>query len=202
MAGINRKFLFDFARLQLFSGSLTQKQVDGINAILDYWEGNHAGKDDRMLAYLLGTAYHETDRKMQPIREYGSTAYFNRRYGPEGVNPRLARQLGNTEVGDGARYCGRGFVQLTGRRNYADWSRRLGRDLVANPDWAMELDTSARILIDGALLGTFTGRRLGQYFNGALADWRNARRVINGTDRADLIAGHAKSFYAAISYTV
>ncbi|WP_285709096.1 glycoside hydrolase family 19 protein [Erythrobacter oryzae] len=202
MAGINRKFFFDFARLHLFGGSLTQKQVEGLLAILDYWESKHAGDDDRKLAYLLGTAYHETDKKMQPIHEYGSTAYFNRRYGPEGQNPGLARSLGNTQVGDGARYAGRGFVQLTGRRNYADWSTRLGQDLVGNPDLALDAAVATRILVEGSLLGTFTGRKLGRYFDGDLADWRNARRVINGLDRADLIAGHARSFYAAISYTV
>jgi hypothetical protein len=202
MAGINRKFFYDFARQHLFNGSLSAKQVEGTNAILDYWESKHAGRDDRKLAYLLGTAYHETDRKMQPIPEYGNDTYFNSRYGPEGNNPRLARTLGNVNLGDGARYKGRGYVQLTGRRNYRDWGNRLGKDLEGNPDLAFDAAISTHILIEGALLGTFTGKKLGDYFNVTTDDWRNARRVINGTDRAELIAGHAKNFYAAISYTV
>jgi hypothetical protein len=202
MAGINRKFFFDFARQHLFGGGLSQKQVDGMGAILDYWESKHADKDDRMLAYLLATAYHETDKKMQPIHEYGGAAYFNRRYGPEGQNPKLARSLGNTQPGDGARYAGRGFVQLTGRRNYTDWGARLSLDLVGNPDLALDSAVATRILVEGSLLGTFTGRKLADYLNGAISDWRNARRVINGVDRAEIIAGHARNFYAAISYTV
>lgn len=198
---INRDFFYDFARTQLFGGSLSQKQVAGMGAILDYWEANHAGEDKRWLAYLLGTAFHETDKKMQPINEYGGTAYFDKRYGPPpvGKNPGLAKALGNNQQGDGSRYCGRGFVQLTGRRNYADWAGRLHVDLVGNPDLCLTLGPAVQILIEGSIAGTFTGRRLNQYFNATNADWKNARRIINGLDKAELIAGHAKNFYAAIS---
>lgn len=205
MAAINRKFFYDYVRLGPFGGSLSGKQVEGMNAILDYWEKHHARKDDRWLAYLLGTAYHETDKKMQPIREYGGTAYFDKRYGPPpvGKNPGLARMLGNTQQGDGSRFCGRGFVQLTGRRNYTDWDRRLGNvGLIRNPELCQGLDAATRILVEGSILGTFTGKKLEHYFNATTADWRGARRIINGLDKADLIAGHAKQFYAAISYTV
>ena len=197
---INREFFFDFSRVQLFGGSLSQKQVEGMTAILDYWEAKHAANDKRWLAYLLGTAFHETDRKMQPIREYGGNAYFDKRYGPPpvGQNPGLAKSLGNTQQGDGSRYCGRGFVQLTGRRNYIDWTARLNIDLVGNPDLCLTLVPATRILIEGSIKGTFTGRRLDQYFNATTADWKNARRIINGLDKAELIASHAKNFYAAI----
>lgn len=198
---INRDFFYDFARTQLFGGSLTQKQVAGMGAIFDYWEANHGADDKRWLAYMLGTAFHETDKKMQPIREYGPVSYFDKRYGPPpvGKNPGLAKVLGNTQQGDGSRYCGRGFVQLTGRRNYTDWTARLGDDLVGNPDLCLTLKPSVRILAEGMIKGTFTGKRLSQYFNATTADWKNARRIINGLDKAELIAGHAKNFYAAIS---
>lgn len=202
MPGINRKFFYDFVRTQMFGGSLSGEQVQGMQALLDHWEAHHASKDDRWLAYLLATAFHETDRKMQPIREYGSTRYFNQRYGPEGANPTLAKALGNTQPGDGARFCGRGFVQLTGRRNYSDWGSRLGEDLLAQPELAQDLAHAVRILVDGSVQGTFTGKKLATYFSPTKADWRNARRIINGVDKADLIAGHARSFYGAISYTL
>jgi putative chitinase len=198
---IDRKAFFDSVRLTLFGGSLTQKQVEGMSAILDYWEREHTTADGRWLAYLLGTAYHETDRKMQPVREYGSTAYFNRRYSapPTGRSAAVAKSLGNTEQDDGARFCGRGFVQLTGRRNYADWARRLELDLVGDPDLALDLDASVRILVEGSILGTFTGKKLSDYFEGPTGDWRNARRIINRLDKADLIGGEARNFYAAIA---
>jgi hypothetical protein len=202
--GINRKFFFNHTREVLFSGTLTQGQVNGLTAILDFWEAHHAAKDDRWLAYALGTAHHETDRKIQPIKEYGNDAYFTRRYDPPpaGQNPSVAHQLGNNQPGDGAKYCGRGFVQLTGRRNYADWGNRLGIPLVANPALAMQADVATKILIEGSRLGTFTGKKFADYFNPAKEDWVNARRIINGLDKANLIASYAKSYYSAISYTV
>jgi putative chitinase len=198
---INRDFFFQHVRGALFDGALKQRQVDGLTTILDYWEAHHAEKDDRWLAYLLATAHHETDRTIAPIKEYGSDAYFMRRYDITGENPKLARRLGNTIEGDGALFCGRGFVQLTGRYNYQDWSNRLGVDLIANPQLALDTAIATRILIEGATLGTFTGRKLANYLNADKADWRNARRVINLLDKADLIAGYALRYYAAISYT-
>jgi hypothetical protein len=66
---------------------LKQEQVEGLTALLDYREHKHAKKDDRWLAYILGTAYHEVDKRMQPIDEYGSNAYFKMMYDPEGARP-------------------------------------------------------------------------------------------------------------------
>lgn len=203
MARINRSFFFSNTRLHLFDGSLKQSQVDGLTAILDYWEAHHGGQDDRWLAYLLATAHHETDRTIQPIREYGSTAYFTQRYDPPpaGKNPQVAARLGNTAPGDGPRYCGRGFVQLTGRRNYADWGTRLHIDLIGDPTLALGLAVATGVLIDGSILGTFTGKKLGDYLKGDNPDWKNARRVINGTDKAELIKSYALKYYGSISYT-
>jgi hypothetical protein len=200
---INRKFFFDEVRNRLFDGKLNSGQVSGLSALLDYWEQRHAAKDDRWLAYLLATAHHETDRKIQPIREYGGNAYFTRMYDPPtaGERPKVAKQLGNDKPGDGARYCGRGFVQVTGKRNYRDWSNRLGVDLVGNPDLAMDLGTATKILVEGSILGTFTGKKLANYIGGAADDWFNARRIINGLDKAALIKGYALRYYAAISHT-
>ena len=204
MSKINRKFFFDTVRLSLFDGRLTQKQVDGLTAMLDYWEKNHAEKDDRWLAYVLATAHHEVDRKMQPIKEYGSDAYFFRMYDIEGDRPHVARRLGNLAPGDGVLFHGRGFVQLTGRANYADWENRLGTDLTssrAKADKVLNLARATQIIFEGMILGTFTGKKLSDYFQNVREDWEGARRIINGTDRKALIASHARKYYAAISYT-
>jgi hypothetical protein len=49
--------------------------------------------------------------------------------------------------------------------------------------------------------GTFTGKKFSDYFAADADDWINARRIINGKDKANLIAGYGKQYYAAISYT-
>jgi putative chitinase len=192
MSTINRKFFFDHIRGILFS-SLSQKQVDGMTAILDQWESNKGKQDDRWLAYMLATVYHETDKKFQGIVEYGPDSYFKKYDG--------RKDLGNTEPGDGLRFKGRGFVQITGRKNYTNFGKILGIDLVDYPELALELDNCVKIMFYGMTNGTFTGKKLADYFSPTKEDWVNARRIINGTDKANLIAGHAKNFYAAISYT-
>ncbi|MDG6078437.1 hypothetical protein E3U23_04430 [Erythrobacter litoralis] len=197
MDSIDRQFFFARIRMRPFGGRLIASQVERCATILDHWERGHAGEDDRWLAYLLSTAYHETAATMAAIDEYGGAAYFERRYGPQTA---VGRALGNVEPGDGARFHGRGFVQLTGRANYADWSERTGFDLVSEPDIALYPNVAAQILIDGAILGTFTGKRLGDYLNDTTNDWFGARRVINRLDRAADIAGLGKQFWAAISH--
>lgn len=193
MSKINRKFFFDQVRRRLFSGGLTQKQVDGLTAILDEWETNHVGKDDRWLAYMLATTFHETDKKFQGIEEYGPDSYFKKYDG--------RKDLGNYEPGDGLRFKGRGFVQITGRLNYTKFSKILGADLVGNQGLALNLSNCVKILFYGMTNGTFTGKKLSDYFSPTKDDWTNARRIINRLDRANIIAEHAKGFYSAISYT-
>jgi putative chitinase len=198
---INRQFFFSFVRTHLFDGRLTTAQVQGLGGILDEWESRHARRDDRWLAYMLATTHHETDRKMQPVREYGGAAYFKSMYDVAGARPRLAIANGNTTPGDGARYYGRGFVQLTWKSNYAKAGAALGIDLVGQPDLALDLAVSTRIMFTGMQRGWFTGRKLADYFNPQRGDWINARRIINGTDKATLVASYGQSYYAAISYT-
>ena len=104
---MNRRVFFDDVRRDLFGGGLNQDQVDGFNAILDAWAESSLS-DLRWLAYMLATTFHETARTMRPIREYGGRTYVMRMYDKTGHRPHVARALGNTEVGDGARFCGRG----------------------------------------------------------------------------------------------
>lgn len=180
---------FAGVRKTLFHGKLSQGQVDGLQELTAAWGASGDG-DARKLAYVLATALHETAATMQPIHERGSQNYFKRYDG--------RKDLGNTEKGDGYRFRGRGYVQLTGRRNYADWSKRIDADLVGNPDLALDPKIAGQIAIKGMMLGTFTGKKLGDYI-GATADYRNARRIINGLDRASLIAGYAREFEKALS---
>lgn len=180
---------FDAVRKSLFDGKLSQAQVDGLSAIHDAWQTYGDGQTHK-LAYLLATAHHETGRFRWLKEIWGPTAAQKRYEGRE--------DLGNSQPGDGKRFMGRGLVHITGRRNYSDWSRRLGIDLVAKPERAEELPIAARILVQGCMLGTFTGRKLADFITPDSLDWKNARRVVNGTDKADLIAGYAEKYQSAI----
>lgn len=174
---------FEVVRKSL--GPLTQPQVDGFLVLLKAMSPWPVS----WVAYGLATTWHETARTMQPIKEHGGPAYFHRMYDIEGQRPAKARELGNLTPGDGARYAGRGYVQLTGRTNYA----RYGID--DTPDDAMKPDVAAHILVDGMEKGVFTGKKLADYLPG---NYRGARRIINGTDKADDIAAYALIFEAAL----
>lgn len=175
-----------FAGVRGTFGPLSQGQVDGFTAVLAALKG----WDRTWIAYALATAWHETAKTMQPIKEMGGEAYFKRMYDPTGDRPAVAQRLGNVQPGDGARYAGRGYVQLTGRTNY----ERYG--IADRPDDAMKPDVAANILRDGMEAGRFTGKKLGDYLPG---DYVNARRIINGLDRAEDIARNAVGFERALT---
>jgi hypothetical protein len=200
----NRKFFFDHVRSNLFAGKLSARQVAGMTFILDVWEASHAAKDDRWVAYALGTTFHETAFTMQPIKEFGGDTYFRDRYDPKGKKPHIARDLGNTKPGDGVMFHGRGYVQLTGRRNYTAMQKAFGGDLTSSraaADGVLEPKLAAKIMFKGMEEGIFTGKKFKDYFAGTKQDWVNARRIINGLDHAAKIASYAKDFYAALSHT-
>ncbi len=180
---LNRQAFYDDIRQSLFRGRLSQAQVDGINALLDTWQREFANHDRRWLAYCLATAYHETAFAMRPLREFGRGK--GRRYGAPDAETGLV-------------YYGRGHVQLTWAGNYKRAGKRLGLDLYRNPDLALRAEVSASVLFHGCIEGWFTSRKLGEFINDDLCDYRGARRVVNGTDRADLISGYARAFEAAL----
>jgi predicted chitinase len=168
---------------------MTQQQVDGQSVILGLWEGQYTGtpmEDMRWLAYILATAYHETATKIWPIREYGLGK--GHEYGEPDGN-------GNT-------FYGRGFVQLTWKENYERASAILGliddRDLSDFPDLALDSLIAARVMFRGMAEGWFTGVKLGDYFNEDTDDPINARRIINGNDKDELIAGYYDTFLEAL----
>lgn len=175
-----------FQTVRPLFGSMSQSQVDGLQFLLDATE--HLPKHER--AYVLATCFHETAGTMRPITEYGNRRYFDKYEG--------RTSLGNSHPGDGFRFRGRGYVQITGRRNYGLAERRLGVSLLDNPDLALKPEVAVKILLRGMDEGWFTGKSLDNYFTDTKADFVNARRIVNGTDRASKIAGQAKVFLRAL----
>lgn len=187
---IDRKRFFDVARSRLFDGTLSQGQVDGMTAILDEWEARGL-TNLSWLAYMLATALHETNATMQPVREaYWLSEEWRRvylRYWP---------------------FYGRGLVQITWEENYFKMTNALqdkfpGIDLVNNPDDALKPDVSVAILFEGMTrgetgIGDFTNHSLDMYFNNLESDPVGARAIVNGTDKAQLIAGYYYDFMQAL----
>lgn len=191
---MNRTDFFLALRKNLFVQHMKQSQVDGIDAILD--EAERRKTPMRHLAYIFATTYHETAKTMQPIEEYGKGKKYA--YGKPGKH--------------GQSQHGRGFVQLTWDANYERADKELGLNgaLVKNFNLAMDLKIATRILFQGMEEGWFTGKKMSNYMDGALADYVGARRIINGTDKAAMIAGYANEFasclilahYGSVSPTV
>lgn len=179
---IDRNRFFVRARANPFGGVMHQGQVDGLNAILDAWESREDMNDRRWLAYMLATAKWETAHTMKPIEEIGKGR--GRPYGVPTV--------------DGRVFYGRGYVQLTWATNYAKMAALTGADLVGHPELALDPKIAAIILFEGMKGGLFTGVGLSRYFSDAVDDPVNARRIINGTDRAEEIAAIHHAFLAGL----
>lgn len=183
---------FAAVRSSLFGGSLSQRQVDGISTIWAAWNTWGDG-DERKLAYILATAFHETARTMQPVRETlaksdAKAKEILTKAWKAGKLPWVKRDYWSSG------WFGRGYVQLTHEENYRRAGKELGIDLVSNPSRAMEPGTAAAIIVKGMMEGWFTGKKLADYPN----DFVNARRIVNGTDRAQQIAQYAQAFLVAI----
>lgn len=170
-----------YAILRQTTGALDQVQVDTIGKLLDaakHWPLS-------WMAYGLATAWHEARFKAQP--EWGRGK--GRPYAKPGRH--------------GQPQYGRGLVQLTWDDNYewADAALELGGALLKNFDLALEPDIATRILVKGMEEGAFTKKKLADYLpdaRGTILQFAQARRIINGTDKADMIANYALRFQEAL----
>jgi len=148
---------YDYLRKNDMLGPrISQEEYDGCEAIVLAFA--QVGAPISYVAYALATAFLETGGTMQPISEYGGTSYFRRMYDIRGNRPSKARELGNVKPDDGAKYRGRGYVQLTGRTNYTratEYLREAGFDvdLVSNPHHAMKPDVAAFVMVRGMTEG-------------------------------------------------
>jgi putative chitinase len=198
MALANPQAFFNALRSGLLGPTLTADEVSGCNAILGAMDGTPLA----WTAYALATAYHETASTMQPIKEYGGETYFTRLYDITGARPQKALAMENTCAGDGPKYCGRGYVQLTWKRNYRIAGQKCGVDLVANPELAKRPDIAAKVMREGMTEGWFTGKKFSDYLpahgRATTGQYARARFIINGSDKAQRIAEHAKKFEAAL----
>lgn len=169
-----------YAKVREITGSLDQVQVETINSLLSAAAHWPLG----WMAYGLATAWHEAKFKPQP--EWGRGA--GHPYAKPG-------KYGQSQYG-------RGLVQLTWDKNYewADEALGLNGSLLKNFDRALEPAIATAILVKGMEAGAFTGKSLADFIGprGSPAQFANARRIINGSDRAAMIGGYAEAFQGAL----
>ena len=160
---------------------LTKAQGDAVRLLVLECE-KQGITDARQIAYVLATVYHECRFKsIKEIRAQPGTVVYKmqQRYWPSG-------------------FYGRGFSQLTWRKNYQKFSPVVGVDLVKNPDMALVPQIGAKIIIHGMRRAMFTGKDLDNYFNPTTTDWFNARRIVNGVFRAQMVADAALNIYPLV----
>jgi hypothetical protein len=199
----DRDLYFDAVRASLFSGRMTQQQVDGQTAILATWEYSYADNDMRWLAYPLATTLHETASTMWPIEEYGKGQ---------------GKEYGKKDAQTGQTYYGRGYIQLTWRDNYKRATKELG--LVGDDDleWhaarALDPYIAGHTMFQGMREGWFRSdsqgaQILARYFDSDTDDAYGAREIINGDKKTvpswsngvsigNLIKGYHQKFLAAL----
>jgi len=179
------KFDFDKGKKVLFPKGYTPKQVSVIDALVS--EANRQGIEfAAQLAYILATTYHEcynwndTTSRMTQLIEMGGEAYLKaKKYYP---------------------FYGRGPNHLTWEENYRKEGKRIGLDLVKNPDLMLDVNIGSESSVYCMIHGSYrAGHTLAKYINPNKIDFKGARNIINaGGDKADLIAGYANEFLKCI----
>lgn len=181
-----------FASIRPLFGKMTTAQVEGIEAKLAAFAAQ--GSPLAYVAYGLATSFHETAQRMQPVPEIGRGR--GKPYGKPGKH-------------GGQVAYGRGDVQLTWDSNYeiADAELGLKGALLADFNRALETEISARVMVCGMTEGWFAGDKVGRHKfarylpakgPATVPNFISARRIINGIDRAEKVAGYAMSFQAAL----
>ena len=160
------------------------------------------------VSYVLATAFWETKGTMQPVKEAywlspkAREAWLFKMYDINGSRPDKARELGNFDPGDGVKYGGMGYPQVTGGANYRKLHKALGIDLTNHPELMLQPDVAAQATIYGMASGLFTGKKLNDFLPenrpATREEFKRSRSIINGTDKDDEIADVAIVFQQGV----
>lgn len=188
---------------KLFGARLTPSQIEGVANIVEY--GRRHGVSDLHLAYVLATAFHETAKWMQPIRE-GAV-----RYGKNYTDAQSRRAVASLHAKGIIRtnyalpagpfkqsYYARGLVGITWYDNYLKFEKLLGIPLTEFPDLALEWEHALPMLFTGMIDGVYTTRKLSMIQSPA--DYYDARAIINADKKKNgrAIADTASVFLDAL----
>lgn len=154
--------MFKSQFLSFYKGTTNEKSASECYDVIEKALHEQGILSKNTLIGALATVRVECGRTFKPITEYASGQAYEGR-----------ASLGNLQPGDGTKFKGRGFIQLTGRSNYTNYGQRLGADLVNFPELALEPLVSAKIL---ALY--FKDRAVNVACD--KLDWLQSRVLVNG----------------------
>jgi hypothetical protein len=180
-----------------FSSTQLRNSKSHIKVLLDACR-NYGVTDLGQIAYVLGTVRRESNMGNLMLEMISD----------EKANTAYANIIGNGDAksGDGAKFKGRGYVQITGRANYAEWGAKLGLDLINKPELAMEPTTASKICVIGMRDGAYTKRaKLSDFISGSKRDFFNARKIVNPREidrfpeKVKYIVAYSESYYKVLS---
>lgn len=202
---LDRVIFYDSLRDNLFKGGFTSSQVKGIDDLLDAWE-LYGNDNANHLAYILAGVYHETGKLMTPVREgfaktnQGAINAVKKLYDQKRISKNYA--LPNKA---GVSFYGRGRIQNTWEDNYVKLEKRFGLPFTTNPDLLLDSVVDAKVTVVGHLEGIWTGKSLSYYIDEEdeldsedLREYKEGRRIVNGTDKALAIGEYALKFENAV----
>lgn len=164
---------------EVLKSNLTEKNWENIQFIFSCIEFDSYWSDYRQVANFLAQCGHESMWKYAPISEVrarrGTALYdIQNKYWDTG-------------------FYGRGIIQLTHALNYKKMSKYVGIDLVKYPNKLIEdAQVSYTVAAKGMQEGIFTGKKLSDFIVGERCDYLNARKIVNGMDRAKDIEFYSK----------
>jgi len=186
---------------EIKANGLSQTAINGLKQLIGFINQDANMTDVRWVAYMLATAKAETSR-FQPVSEspnlWKQHDRFDKQHNRWDYGHPERAPNGTYQI-----YYGRGYAQLTWESLYLKLGKALqiggsSNALANDPSLALVPQNAYKIMSYGMIHGSFTGRGLSRYINGSKTDYYNARKIINGLDRAPTIAGYAQRFEAAL----
>ncbi|MBX3536416.1 MAG: hypothetical protein KF735_02160 [Chelatococcus sp.] len=195
----NRSTFFSYARRSPFGDRLTQQQVDGMTDILNEWDAHYSHLPLTYLACYLGQVFRETGGTMVPIRETFATS--DKQAMTRLETAWTSGKLPSVKTPYWRKgWFGRGRMQITHAENYAYAQAKSGLPIVADPSLMLDSKADLKVSLPGTIEGWWTRgkHRMSMYLDRPDPDFEGARRIVNGTDKAKLVATYCEAFLAAL----
>ncbi|CAH1670838.1 MULTISPECIES: hypothetical protein [unclassified Chelatococcus] len=195
----NRSTFFAYARRSPFGDRLTQQQVDGMTDILNEWDAHYSHLPLAYLACYLGQVFRETGGTMVPVRETFATS--DKQAMTRLETAWTSGKLPSVKTPYWRKgWFGRGRMQITHAENYAYAQAKSGLPIVADPSLMLDSKADLKVSLPGTIEGWWTRgkHRMSMYLDRPDPDFEGARRIVNGTDKAKLVATYCEAFLAAL----